>query len=33
MLNCKKFYIDNNEAGELLELDNQFHKELLCDHE
>lgn len=24
----QKFYIDNNEPGELLELDNQFHKEL-----
>ena len=26
----QKFYIDNNEAGELLELDNQFHKELFA---
>ncbi len=26
----QKFYIENNEAGELLELDNQFHKELFA---
>ena len=26
----QKFYIDNNEPGELLELDNQFHKELFA---